>query len=84
VAPEYAFLRHDLILFTYLHLAADRWTDRDAVGPAASQPSAYETVQTGDGKLPLLVPMSEGGRAAWRPRSVASYLERTPRRGGGC
>lgn len=54
---EYPLLREDQILFTYLHLAADeRLTkalmERKIVG------IAYETIQTADGNLPLLSPMS--------------------------
>ena len=55
---EVAMLRRDQILFTYLHLAADRelavsLRDSGAVG------IAYETVELDDGSLPLLAPMSE-------------------------
>ncbi|MFE6997369.1 alanine dehydrogenase [Microbacterium sp. NPDC057659] len=58
IAPEYGFLRSDLTLFTYLHLAADRPLTEALVG-AGTTAVAYETVQLPDRSLPLLVPMSE-------------------------
>lgn len=58
IAPEYGFLRDDLTLFTYLHLAADRPLT-DALIEAGTTAVAYETVQTPDRALPLLAPMSE-------------------------
>src|SRR5215468_7947798 len=64
IASEYPRLRSDLVLFTYLHIAADEPLTRALVesGVAAV---AYETVETGDGRLPLLAPMSEiAGRLA--------------------
>ncbi|MCI0635370.1 MAG: alanine dehydrogenase [Actinobacteria bacterium] len=61
---EYPRLRSDLLLFTYLHLAADETLTRALVESGATC-IAYETVQTEDGKLPLLAPMSEvAGRLA--------------------
>ncbi|NJN81329.1 MAG: alanine dehydrogenase [Caldilineaceae bacterium] len=78
VAVEYGYLRDDLMLFTYLHLAADRALT-DALLDSGVTAIAYETVQTLDGKLPLLTPMSEvAGRMA--TQVGASYLER--HRGG--
>lgn len=63
-AEEYGFLREDLILFTYLHLAADRPTTQ-ALLDAGTTAIAYETVQLPSGLLPLLYPMSEvAGRLA--------------------
>ncbi len=74
IASEYGFLRRDLILFTYLHLAADRPLT-DALLASGVTAIAYETVQTEDGKLPLLMPMSEvAGRMA--PQIGAACLER--------
>ncbi|GAA5149073.1 alanine dehydrogenase [Microbacterium pseudoresistens] len=64
IESEYHRFRDDLVLFTYLHLAADRpLTDRlIADGVTAI---AYETVQLPSGALPLLAPMSEvAGRLA--------------------
>src|SRR5450756_3142397 len=58
VASEYGFLRKDLVLFTYLHLAADR-PGTDALLASGVTSIAYETVQVADGSLPLLAPMSE-------------------------
>ncbi|EHR52515.1 alanine dehydrogenase [Saccharomonospora marina XMU15] len=64
VAAEYGLLRRDLVLFTYLHLAADRPLT-EALLAAGTTAIAYETVQTDDGALPLLAPMSEvAGRLA--------------------
>jgi alanine dehydrogenase len=58
VAEEYHRLREDLLLFTYLHLAADR-TLTDALLASRVTAIAYETVQLPSGGLPLLYPMSE-------------------------
>ena len=55
---EYELLRHGQILFTYLHLAASR-ACTDALLASGTTSIAYETVQTADGALPLLAPMSE-------------------------
>jgi alanine dehydrogenase len=61
---EYGRLRCDIVLFTYLHLAADERLTRALMDSGATC-IAYETVQTDDGKLPLLAPMSEvAGRLA--------------------
>jgi alanine dehydrogenase len=73
-AEEFDFLRPDLTLFTYLHLAAYPKV-ADALVKAGTTGFAYETVQTPDGKLPLLAPMSEvAGRLA--PQMGAQFLER--------
>ena len=64
VASEYGFLRDDLTLFTYLHLAADLPLTR-AILDSGVTAIAYETVQLPDRSLPLLTPMSEvAGRLA--------------------
>ncbi len=69
---EYAFLRPDLILFTYLHLAASESLTR-AMMDSGVTGIAYETIEDKDGKLPLLEPMSEvAGRMA--SQVVAQYL----------
>jgi alanine dehydrogenase len=61
---EYGRLREGQILFTYLHLAADEELTKALVESGATC-IAYETVETDDGKLPLLAPMSEvAGRLA--------------------
>ncbi|MFN9838751.1 MAG: alanine dehydrogenase, partial [Pseudanabaena sp.] len=54
---EYALLHKELILFTYLHLAADRLLTEALIKSGATC-IAYETVQLDNGQLPLLVPMS--------------------------
>lgn len=58
VVEEYGHLRADLVLFTYLHLAANRPLT-DALITSGTTAVAYETVQQADGSLPLLAPMSE-------------------------
>jgi alanine dehydrogenase len=71
IAAEYGFLREDLTLFTYLHLAADRPLT-EALLAAGTLSVAYETVQDATG-LPLLAPMSEiAGRLA--AHAAATYL----------
>jgi alanine dehydrogenase len=55
---EYALLCRGQTLFTYLHLAASR-ACTDALLASGTTSIAYETVQTADGALPLLAPMSE-------------------------
>jgi alanine dehydrogenase len=74
IAAEYARLREGLILFTYLHIAADEPLTRALVesGIAAV---AYETVETDDRRLPLLAPMSEiAGRLS--AQAGAYFLEK--------
>src|SRR5215218_7963461 len=74
VASEYRFLRSDLVLFTYLHLAADRPLTQ-ALADVGTTAIAYETVQLPDRSLPLLAPMSEvAGRLA--PQVGANTLLR--------
>lgn len=58
VAEEYANLRRGQTLFTYLHLAASAECTRALVDSGVSA-VGYEMVQTADGRLPLLAPMSE-------------------------
>jgi alanine dehydrogenase len=78
VEEEYHLLRKDLVLFTYLHLAASR-ACTEALLAAGTTAIAYETVQLPDGSLPLLAPMSEvAGRMA--PQAGAHHLQRD---GGG-
>ena len=77
---EYERFRSDQVLFTYLHLAADERLTRFLAERRVTS-VAYETVQTADGRLPLLAPMSEiAGRMA--PQEGAAALER-PRGGRG-
>ncbi|MFN6121646.1 MAG: alanine dehydrogenase [Actinomycetes bacterium] len=71
---EFAFLRPDLTLFTYLHLAAYPEVAQALIASGCTS-FAYETVQLPGGALPLLAPMSEvAGRLA--PQMGAHYLER--------
>jgi alanine dehydrogenase len=73
-AEEFAFLRPDLTLFTYLHLSAYPQVAA-ALQKAKTTSIAYETVQMEDGSLPLLAPMSEiAGRLA--TQAGARFLER--------
>ena len=58
VAEEYHRLREGLLLFTYLHLAADQPLTEELVARKVTA-IAYETVQLPSGGLPLLYPMSE-------------------------
>ena len=64
LAAEFGFFREGLVLYTYLHLAAEpELTKQLAKTKVASV--AYETIQLDDGSLPLLRPMSEvAGRMA--------------------
>ncbi|MDA8048205.1 MAG: alanine dehydrogenase [Actinomycetota bacterium] len=74
VEAEFHRLRKDLVLFTYLHLAASK-PCTDALLGAGTTGIAYETVQLPDGSLPLLAPMSEvAGRMA--PLAGAHHLQR--------
>jgi alanine dehydrogenase len=78
IAEEYPRMRDGQTLFTYLHLAASRECT-DALLERRVTAIAYETVQTPDGALPLLAPMSEvAGRLA--PQAGAYHLMR---QGGG-
>ena len=85
-AEEFRFLRGDLVLFTYLHLAAYPDVGR-ALLDAGTTGVAYETVQLDNGNLPLLAPMSEiAGRLA---AQVGAHLLEKPHGGrgvliGGC
>jgi alanine dehydrogenase len=78
IAEEYHRMRPGLVLFTYLHLAADK-DCTDVLLENRVTGIAYETVQLPDGSLPLLAPMSEvAGRLA--PQVGAYHLMR---QGGG-
>jgi alanine dehydrogenase len=71
---EFSYLRPDLTLFTYLHLAAYPKV-AEALLKHGTTGIAYETVQLADGSLPLLAPMSEiAGRLA--TQAGAHYLQR--------
>ena len=73
-AVEIAMLRPDHLLFTYLHLAADKPQTEGLMASGATC-IAYETVTAPDGTLPLLKPMSEvAGRMS--VQCGAHYLEK--------
>ena len=74
LTPEYQFLEKGQMLFTYLHLAADRALTEHLIDCGVCA-IAYETVELPDGKLPLLTPMSIiAGRLA--VQFGARFLER--------
>jgi alanine dehydrogenase len=74
IEPEYERLREGLVLFTYLHIAADEPLTR-ALADSGIAAVAYETVETNNGALPLLAPMSEiAGRLA--AQAGAYFLEK--------
>ncbi len=58
IEPEYQYLRPGLVLFTFLHLAADAALTRELIKNRVTS-IAYETVQLPSRQLPLLAPMSE-------------------------
>ena len=71
---EYPLFREGLILYTYLHLAADR-QQMDALLAGKVNAVAYETIQEKDGSLPCLAPMSQiAGRLSIQ--EGAKYLEK--------
>ncbi|MEH7238191.1 alanine dehydrogenase [Bacillus sp. JJ1562] len=75
IQEEYQYFYDGLILFTYLHLAADRELTQNLMQKNVVA-IAYETVQLEDRSLPLLTPMSEvAGRMA--TQIGASFLEKT-------
>jgi alanine dehydrogenase len=74
ISEEHDRLREGQVLFTYLHLAADELLTRALLDSGATC-IAYETVETEDGQLPLLAPMSEvAGRLA--AQAGAYFLEK--------
>ncbi|HMS03552.1 MAG TPA: alanine dehydrogenase, partial [Gemmatimonadaceae bacterium] len=74
IQPEWQYLRSDLLLFTYLHFAADEQLTRAHLDSGATC-IAYETVELATRELPLLTPMSEvAGRMA--VQQGAKYLEK--------
>lgn len=75
IEPEYRFFRKDLILYTYLHLAAEEPLTK-ALLESGMKAVAYETIVGRDGGLPCLAPMSEiAGRMS--VQEGAKYLEKT-------
>lgn len=80
IESEFVYLRPGLILFTFLHLAANEALARALVEREVTA-IAYETVQLPDGSLPLLAPMSEvAGRLAVQ---VGAYYLMEPYGGRG-
>ena len=74
IEPEYGRLREGLVLFTYLHIAADEPLTRALIDSGITA-VAYETVETDSRALPLLAPMSEiAGRLA--AQAGAYFLEK--------
>lgn len=74
IQPEYALMKPGLILYTYLHLAAEPELTKQLMERKVSA-VAYETIQLDDGSLPLLTPMSEvAGRMA--TQVGARYLQK--------
>ncbi len=72
---EFDLIKEGQIVFTYLHLAADK-NLTEALVKTGSIGIAYETIEDQNGGLPLLAPMSEvAGRLA--AQQGAKYLERT-------
>lgn len=75
VEPEYSLIRKDQLVFTYFHFACDRALT-DAMLKSGAVCLAYETVETDNRQLPLLIPMSEvAGRMAII--NGAYYLQKT-------
>jgi len=78
IPPEFALMRKDLLLFTYLHLAAAHELGKELLNRGVNG-VAYETIEPTPGDLPLLTPMSAvAGRMS--VQAGATYLERE--RGG--
>ena len=74
VASEYDLIQEEQLIYTYLHLAAEPELTEVLLRKKVSG-VAYETIETADGRLPLLVPMSQvAGRMA--TQVGAQYLQR--------
>lgn len=75
IAEEYPLIHQDQLVFTYFHFACDRELT-DAMIKSGAVCLAYETVETDNHHLPLLIPMSEvAGRMAII--NGAYYLQKT-------
>ena len=75
IEQEYKLIKQDQLVFTYFHFACDRQLT-EAMIKTGAVCLAYETVETDDHKLPLLIPMSEvAGRMA--TLNGAYYLQKT-------
>ena len=80
IEEEYKYLREDMILFTYLHLAAVKPLT-EVLLAAKTAAISYETIELEDGSLPLLAPMSEvAGRLSVQ---VGSWALQAPNGGRG-
>ncbi len=77
LASEYKYFREDLVIFTYLHLAAEKELTQ-ALIDSKCKAIAYETVQVGR-ELPLLRPMSE---VAGRRGTIVAATQLEKHRGG--
>jgi alanine dehydrogenase len=76
LAAEYGYFREGLLLYTYLHLAAEPELTRQ-LATKKVQAVAYETIEAPDGTLPLLRPMSEvAGRMAVQVGATCLEKER--------
>lgn len=74
IAPEYKLIRRGQVVFTYFHFAADRALT-EAMIESGAICIAYETVESPDRSLPLLIPMSEvAGRMS--VQEGARFLEK--------
>lgn len=74
IESEYKLIRKDQLVFTYFHFASHRPLT-DAMIESGAVCLAYETVESADRSLPLLIPMSEvAGRMAIQ--QGAKYLEK--------
>lgn len=77
---EFPFLKKNLILYTYFHLAAEKKLTQELLKRKVKA-VAYETVELDNGKLPLLTPMSEvAGRMAVH---IGAYFLQKPNGGMG-
>lgn len=75
IKQEYKLIRKDLLVFTYFHFACEQELT-EAMIESGAVCLAYETVETDDHHLPLLIPMSEvAGRMA--TLNGAYYLQKT-------
>ena len=76
LASEYGYFRENLVVYTYLHLAAEPELTRQLAAKKV-QGVAYETIENPDGTLPLLRPMSEvAGRMAVQVGATSLEKER--------
>lgn len=74
IEPEYKLIKKDQLVFTYFHFASHEPLTKAMIKSKAVC-LAYETVESADRKLPLLIPMSEvAGRMSIQ--QGARYLEK--------